>query len=155
MQKWLGTIIVLLLLSSCGTKEDKTVVVGEKPSDLIPEDKMIKVLVDVHLLESGIGVRVPHGGSRAPFMISPTQNMEMPTTLSGDSMPYYDIFAKHGYTRDQFERSVQWYALDAAHFSIMYDEVINELTRRQAQEQQGAPKTPVPDTTSAVIPAEN
>lgn len=138
-------MVLLLVFSACGEKEEpSTAIIGEQPVDLIPEDKMIQVLADVHMLESALAYRGPSTPSRSPFMVAPTEKVEIPPPGSQESLPYYDIFAKYGYTRDQYERSLQWYSLDPVHYSEMYDEVINELTRRQAKENAG--QTSVPDT---------
>lgn len=139
-------LFVLLLFSACGSKEEKSSAISaDQPADLIPEDKMIHVLADVHLLESVLAFRGPAAPSRSPFMVSPTQQVEIPPPGSQEAVPYYDIFAKYGYTREQYERSLQWYSLDPVHYSEMYDEVINELTRRQAKENAG--QGSIPDTT--------
>lgn len=147
MQRWIPLFFLLLLFSSCGEKEEtSTAISAEQPADLIPEDKMIQVLADVHLLESALSYRSPGAPtpSRSPFMISSNEQVELPPAGSQESLPYYDIFAKNGYTREQYERSLKWYSLDAVKYSEMYDEVINELTRRQAKENAGQPV--IPDT---------
>jgi hypothetical protein len=124
----------LLWLASCGSKQEEVSVTADPPEDLIPREKMVLVLADVHLLESVIGFKAPNGGSRTPFKLTPTDQIQMlPDKPNPVAVPYYEIFSRHGYTRDQYERSLQWYALDAEEYSLMYDEVINELTRRQAQ----------------------
>lgn len=148
MPKWIALIGFIFVFASCGDKAvvDNTIST-EKPADLIPEDKMIQVLADVHLLESVVSFRGPQTNSRSPFMISSNEQVELPPAGDPQALPYYDIFAKYGYTRDQYERSLKWYSLDAVNYSAMYDEVINELTRRQAKEQQNSGvKSPAPDS---------
>jgi hypothetical protein len=135
----------LLLISSCGGKEEEKVVLMEKPADLIAQDKMILVLADVHLLEAALQYRSPQAPQRTPFTITPDQ-LQTPVALPTDqkTLPYYDIFVKHGVTRLQYETSLQWYMTDAVLYGQMYDEVINELVRRQAYEQSanGVVKSP-------------
>jgi len=137
MFKWVWVISAVLTLSSCGDKaQDPTQkVTMEKPSDLIPEDKMILLLTDVHLLEGAIGFNVPRPPSMMPNIMNGEQIRQVPAVTDQKSMPYYDIFKKHGVTRLQFEESFRWYSLDTEKFNLMYDEVINELVRRQAKEQ--------------------
>jgi hypothetical protein len=138
---------MLLVLASCGSKEEEVAVISDPPEDLIPRGQMIQLLADVHLLESAVGYKLPNGGSRQPFTLTPTDKIQMlPNQPNPGSFPYYDIFASRGYTRDRYERSLKWYALDAEAYGLMYDEVNNELTRRQAQTQ----GVSVPDTTAAV-----
>lgn len=137
---------LLLVFSACGSKDDETVAVMEQPEDLIQRDSMIQIIADVHLLEAALQYRSPRGPSRTPFGMTPedatTINI-LPTDQK--TLPYYDIFVKHGATREQYERSLQWYMTDAAEYGLMYDEVINELIRRQAYEQQ---KTAIKPTDS-------
>lgn len=125
-----------LFVSSCGSRKEEKIVLMEEPADLIAQDKMIQVLADVHLLEAALQYRAPHIQSRQPFTISPVEPqtvMALPTDQK--TLPYYDVFAKHGITRAQYESSLQWYMTDAKLYGAMYDEVINELVRRQAYEQ--------------------
>lgn len=135
----------LLLFASCGGGEEEKVVLMEKPVDLIAQDKMIQVLVDVHLLEAALQYRSPQAPSRTPFTITP-DNPQTPIALPTDqkTLPYYDIFAKHAVTRAQYESSLQWYMTDAVLYGQMYDEVINELVRRQAYEQSASSVATVP-----------
>lgn len=142
MPKWIVFVGLIVMIASCGEKTEEVVVSMEQPADLIPEDKMIQVLADVHLLESAITFRGPQTASRSPFMVSPNEQAALPPAGQQQALPYYDIFSKYGYTRDQYQRSLRWYSLDATNYSEMYDEVINELTRRQAKEQQNAGITP-------------
>jgi hypothetical protein len=147
MHKWLGLFSILLLFSSCGEKKEEVIVPTiEKPADLIPEDKMIQVLADVHLLEAATSFRAPRGVTHSPFSITAEGQTPMPVPTEQKTLAYYDIFAKYGYTRDQYERSNKWYMQDAAHYSAIYDEVINELTRLQANQLHGT-ATPNADTT--------
>ncbi len=147
MRNSIALLVFIALFSACGGKQEaESVVSADKPGDLIPEDKMILVMADVHLLESAIAYRLPHGTSRTPFMISPTEQVQVPQPNGQEEFPYYDVFKKYGYTHDQYERSNEWYASDPGHYSEMYDEVITELTRRQVNEQKGSPPVqPNPD----------
>lgn len=137
MFKWVWIFGVVLTLSSCGEKvQDATQNISmDKPVDLIPEDKMILVLTDVHLLEGAIGFNVPRPASIMPNIMNGEQIRQIPAVTDQKAMPYYDIFKKHGVTRLQFEESFRWYSMDTEKFTLMYDEVINELVRRQAEEQ--------------------
>lgn len=134
----------LVALSSCGDKGEVSKVAVEEPADLIPQEQMILVIADIHLLEAALQIHTPHGPSRTPFSISPVE--EAPVALPTDQkpLPYYDVFKKYNYTHDQYERSLKWYAMDPQLYGEMYDEVINELVRRQAQEQNGGKPVQVP-----------
>jgi hypothetical protein len=135
---------MLFAFASCGEKEPVIKVSIEEPEDLIPQDKMIQVIADVHLLEAALQYSSPRPASRQPFSITPTEQIPQSLPANEKPLPYYDVFAKYGYTRDQYERSLKWYAQDPVLYGEIYDEVINELVLRQAKEQSGAQPTPVP-----------
>lgn len=149
MHKWLALFSILLLFSSCGEKKEESVLPPvEKPADLIPEDKMIQVLADVHMLEAATSFRAPRGMTHQPFSITAEGQAPLPVPTDQKTLPYYDIFAKYGYTRDQFERSNKWYMQDAEGYSAMYDQVISELTTRQANQVHGVSPVPAGDSVS-------
>lgn len=145
MRIWSVLLTFLIVFTSCTPKEEVSKVVIEQPVDLIPQDKMIQVLADVHLLEGALQFRSPHVPSRSPYMGGVNELPPAPLPTDQKSMPYYDIFAKYGFTQDQYQRSLKWYSMDAELYGQMYDEVINELVRRQAQEQNGVSVTPPPN----------
>jgi hypothetical protein len=149
MRIYAALFTFVLILSSCGSKEEEKVVLMEKPADLIAQDKMVRLLADVHLLEAALQYRSPQMPSRTPYSITP-DNVHTPVALPTDqkTLPYYDIFKKHGVTRTQYETSLQWYMTDAVLYGQMYDEVINELVRRQAYEQSSGATAPGTDSTS-------
>lgn len=134
----------LFAFSSCEEKAEVNTIAVEEPADLIPEEKMIQSIADVHMLEAALQFRTPHVGSRQPFSITPVQEVPAPLPTDQKSLPYYDIFAKDGYTYEQYQRSLEWYAQDPVLYGEMYDEVINELIRRQAQEQSGGKPVQLP-----------
>lgn len=105
---------IVLALASCGDKvsEANSEITLEKPTYLIPEDKMIQVLADVHLLEGAVGFNVPRPPSMIPDVNDPAMIRQIPAVSQQQSIPYYDIFKEHSCTRDQFERSLQWYSMD-------------------------------------------
>lgn len=137
--------MLVLLISSCGSNEEEKVAIMDEPEDLIAQDKMVQIMADVHLLEAALQYRSPRVQSATPFSITPVQQNPQSPLPDQKTLPYYDIFKKHSVTRDQYERSLQWYMTDAKLYGEMYEEVINELVRRQAVEQSGS----VPKTDSA------
>ena len=47
--------LAMILVSACGSKKEQEPIVEEKPvGNIIPRDKMVDVLVDFHLVDSGI-----------------------------------------------------------------------------------------------------
>ena len=47
---------------------------------------------------------------------------------------WYDVFKKHGITKEQYESSMNWYSANPQTLNHLYDEVITELTTRQLKE---------------------
>ena len=141
VKKLLSILLVLAIVAGCSTPEGKSGPAMEEPDDLIPREKMILVIADVHLLEASLGLRAPAPPSRMPNQVPgqpfiPTEApAALPEVTQQKSLPYYDIFKKHGVTLEQYRSSYQWYTLDPEEYGLMYDEVINELTRRQVKEQ--------------------
>lgn len=134
------TFIFLLVCTgfSCNSSGDSSAAAMEEPENLIPRDKMIQVIADVHILEASAGLRAPVPPSRMPAVPGqqqPTIPPPPPEVTQKQSLPYYDVFSKHGVTRDQYHESYKWYTLDPEEYGLMYDEVINELTRRQLKDQ--------------------
>ena len=90
---------------------------GEKiPADIIPEDKMVQILVEVHLAESQSQMSVQYNDIR--YL----------------KQSYYQyIFKKHQTNYKQLEKSFNYYAAHPDIFSKIYDEVITGLSKKQAE----------------------
>jgi hypothetical protein len=109
--------LTLLLFSACGTKGSHTEI--KAPANLLSKEQMVKILADLHLLEAAVNLRT-------------AQNQ---TTSTKDSLSYSDIFKKQGTSRDGFQESFKYYASQPAVLSKLYDEVLIDLTRREAEEE--------------------
>ncbi len=134
-------VMAVLFTFSCNQSKIKGV---EKPDDLIPEDKMVQVLADVHLLEAALNIRFSqtnqHTGQGPIEMMHHQDTVQPVFSLDGNAkypLGYYDIFKKEGVTKKQYESSMKWYCADPANLSKMYDDVIIELTKRQTKEKTG------------------
>lgn len=108
-QKFLIILFSIALLLGCHKGE------GKIPEDILPKNKMVAVLVDVHL-------------ARAAFDFS---------VIQGDSITrtaYYDyIYKIHNVSKKNFTKSFSYYT---EHFELMekvYQEVIIELSKKQAE----------------------
>jgi hypothetical protein len=89
-----------------------------KPAHFIPKEEMVKLLTEMHLLEATITLRN-------------SQNQNHPPK---DTLSVKDVFTHYGETPADFKENFQYYASKPALVSEIYDEVISELTRRQAEE---------------------
>lgn len=83
------------------------------PPNLIPEDKMKAVLKDLVILESHIQQKYVQVNRFYEVMVR-----------SGDS-----LFASYGYSRQQFESSMDYYAADQDKMIQMYSEIKNEIVK--------------------------
>jgi hypothetical protein len=86
-----------------------------KPKEVIAKKQLVPIMVDLHKVHS--------------IVRSQTFTKIFYTT---DSVQIYEpVFEKHGITREQFEKSIQYYSASPSEFDLLYEEVIAELTREQ------------------------
>ena len=100
-----------LLLSSCSKKEEKI------PENILSKEKMIAVMVDVQMAEASI------------------QNRSLSITDSTKLIAagyYKNLFEKNKITEQQFRESFLYYSHHLDLLNKIYEEVINELSKKQA-----------------------
>jgi hypothetical protein len=86
-----------------------------KPEGVIDKKQLVPIMVDLHKVHS--------------IVRSQTFTKIFYTT---DSVKIYEpVFEKYGVTREQFEKSIQYYSAFPSEFDLIYEEVIAELTREQ------------------------
>ncbi len=85
----------------------------EKPAILIEKEKMIDILVDVHLAEAARNNR----GHR-DTMVARSSSADF----------YYSVLQKHDVKDSVFEKSLIFYASQPRQFEKMYRQVMNQLT---------------------------
>ena len=100
---------VLVIVSAC-TK------VEEKPADLIPQDQMVALLIEVHLLESKIKNLKIRSIDSANVVYNHYENL---------------LFADFNITQDQYERSFNYYIDHTTEFRKVYDAVVDTLLQRE------------------------
>lgn len=130
------SLLFILLLSACSGDEPEAL---KKPDDLIPEEKMVLVLTDVHMLEGALAVR-SNSASEMRNPVNPMNLRKDPSVVPlpinpKNALQYYDIFKKHEVTREQYEKTMSWYTSNPDQLNEIYDKVLVELTRRQSEEQ--------------------
>lgn len=102
------------MLVSCSEKKADTI---KKPDNLIPKEKMILILVDVHLVEG---------------TLSSVSKNELNT--QDYSLYYYkSIFAKHKINKEQFDLSIKYYSHYPEKLNEIYTEVVNRLIEIQSR----------------------
>lgn len=103
--------LCFIFFIACSKKEEKI------PENILPKDKMIKVMVDVHIAEAAI------------------QNKYLSLNDSTKKIAagyYRNLFEKNKITEQQFRESFLYYAHHLDLFNKIYEEVINELSKKQA-----------------------
>lgn len=107
------TAFILFLCSvifSCSKKEEKI------PADILPKEKMVELMVDVHLAEAQSQAKIGFDNSK---------------TIK---QAYYKfIFNKYQISYSQFAKSFDYYSAHPEVFSEIYDNVITELSKKQAE----------------------
>jgi hypothetical protein len=96
---------------SCSKKEEKI------PEGIIPKDTMVQVMVDVHLAEARSQFSTPFDNSK-----------------NAKQSYYKFIFKKYNLTYQQLIKSWEFYAAHPDIFSKVYEDVITELSKKQAEE---------------------
>lgn len=107
----ISVVFLMILLQSCSTSQ------VEIPSGVIPHDKMVQVLADVQIAEATILYKSGKGDigeAKAPAY-------------------YQYIFTRNKITEKQFRESFRFYLEQEELMNQLYEEVINEISKRQAE----------------------
>ncbi|MFY0652089.1 MAG: DUF4296 domain-containing protein [Cyclobacteriaceae bacterium] len=100
--------LLIFILFSCGNG-------AEIPNDLLPKEKLVQILIDVHVLESKIqNIRVKKDSSQLLY-----------NTFEKE------IFEKHGIERDVYDRSYRYYLEELNEMENIYKTVIDSLNLRE------------------------
>lgn len=102
-------LTVLVIVSACSTE-------SEVPEDLIPQDQMVSVLVEVHMLESKIKNLSIRPLDSAKVVYDHYENL---------------LFADFNITQDQYERSFNYYIENLDEFEDVYTTVVDTLMQRE------------------------
>lgn len=98
-------------LSSCAG-EPKEVVV---PADVLPKEKMVNVMIDMHLLEAALNLNY------------------MTEAQLKESGKYEQVFSDHNVTEAAYNNSLKFYTDHPKLMLVIYEELLEELSRRQAE----------------------
>ena len=112
MKKYLIHIIMIMCIS-CSDEEG----MQKMPDDVFSKAEMVELLVDIQLIEGGVIVR---------------QLNEQ--KFSHEINAYYqNTFKKHGLTKKTFEYNMRYYTDNPDKLDAVYEEVIIELSRLEAE----------------------
>lgn len=103
-------LCVSVFLLSCSKKEEQI------PAGIIPKEKMVQVMVDVHLAEARLQM-----------------NMAIDNSFVTKQSYYKFIFQKYKISYADLSTSYNYYSAHPEVFSKIYDEVITELSKKQAE----------------------
>lgn len=115
MEKRLRLVILFILLIStgCWNKEKKA------PEGILSKEQMIPVLVDIQLAEAALVIKNFHGDSAKQY-----------------AADYYNfIYIRHQVTKEEFEKSLNYYIEHPKQLDQIYSEVIAELSKKEAEEE--------------------
>lgn len=110
----LNTVLffTIILSTACNSPEPQLVM----PSNIIREDSMVRILVDIHLLEASINMGLLNNS------VSSTQSDKV-----------YNVFKKHSTTRQQYDSSMNFYSSNPQLLNKIYEQVIASLSQKQAE----------------------
>jgi hypothetical protein len=98
----------VVLFFSCGESKTETI-----PAAVLPKEKMANVLAHIHIAQAEISMQ--------------------PGSDSLKAEQFQKIFEKDSITKQQYEESLSFYIEHPQLFNKVYEEVINELSKMQAQ----------------------
>ena len=100
-------ILSVIFIYSC-ERESKT------PEYIIPPDKMVNIITDIHITD-GL------------FTLNNVRRR-----LAKDSVNYYEsIFYNYGFSRSDFDSSINYYSENIDVYDKIYEEVLNKLNEKE------------------------
>jgi hypothetical protein len=103
-------IAVFFFFISCSKKS------VEVPKNILTKEELVPILVDIHLAQAFIGMN--------QFSDSSKFNLQ-------DYSSY--IYKSHHMTKEKYENSMAFYTLHPELLDEIYQEVINELSKKQSE----------------------
>lgn len=112
----LAVLIAALLMSCSG---EQTV----SPRDVIPEKKMASLLLEIHLTDAIL-----------------TTDLSQTDSKRNRALYFYpSLLEKHGVTKAQADSSIAWYMRHPDAYKRIYEQVIQELEKRQVPDAKPEP----------------
>ena len=103
--------LLLLLIAGCKQKYPNV------PSDVIPVNKMESILIDMHISDAVAETRSLGDGNEKKW-----------------SQQYYlQIYKNYGITQQDFLKSYSFYQNNPVLLNKMYDDILGEISRREAK----------------------
>jgi hypothetical protein len=108
-----GLLWLLVLVAGCDQDSTKEL---QPPANVLSRDSMVQVMATIHITESRI-----------------MQANDLGLKQDDKSRLLLLSLNKHQVDTSLFNRSFSWYASHPELFSVMYDDIISEISRRQAE----------------------
>ncbi|MBD1396314.1 DUF4296 domain-containing protein [Pontibacter sp. JH31] len=89
----------------------------QKPDNLIPEDKMVQILADIHILEAQIETRIVYPD----------------TALMVFNKEQLRLLEKHGVEEKDFRATYKFYLENIQQMDKLYDIILDTLSVREAK----------------------
>ncbi|TAG59524.1 MAG: DUF4296 domain-containing protein [Cytophagales bacterium] len=89
---------------------------SKKPDHIIDEDKMVRLLIEIHICETK---------STQSFLYGDTSKVVYAKLES-------ELFKKMGVTKSNYEDSYQYYMKNLIEFDLMYSRVVDSLSLRES-----------------------
>ena len=116
MKQLIYIIFMALILQACYNNQSPEVIIPQEEPP-ISKEVLSEILVDMHLAESAI-----------KQMQSQRQDIE------GISEEYHSrILKKHGVTREELDKSLEYYNYRTEELKIIYEEVITKLSLMESE----------------------
>jgi hypothetical protein len=108
MRKWLFYFLAFVCIFSCNRKNH---------DNIIPRRILVPLLVDIHTADA--------------LAMNGMLNEQFGGLDS--SLLYQAVFEKYGYTKEEFDRTLQYYSSDPEKLIEIYDDVFTELSKRSEE----------------------
>lgn len=86
-----------------------------KPTDLVSENKMVDIMIDIHMTESALSLK----------------NFNRDSSLKLFVFYKEDVFKEYGITEKQFKDSYEYYSEHSKEFNAMYARIIDSLSVKE------------------------
>jgi hypothetical protein len=113
-----GILLFLLIAACAGCRPEKE----KTPPGLIGREAMVQLLADLHLAQA----------------LAQSQ-ADVNDPAEAKKAYYQAVLKKHGISYSRFKKSMDHYATHPEALTVIYDQVIEELSRRQAEATAVAP----------------
>lgn len=112
--KYLLIVGLFAFVASCGSSEEEK---PKRPDHIIPEEMMVDIMVDLYIVESANNMRILDRDTNNPSY--------------GDFV--VAVMEKYNFTKDDYERSLKYYAQDPEDINAIYDETLERLSKMESE----------------------